>query len=122
MPNPVVHFEILGRDKNVLTAFYEQVFGWQMQPIQDDYTLAKTGGGGIDGGIGSMGPMREHITFYIAVENFEATIASVTEMGGQLAYGPHTIPDGSRIGGFLDPEGHLIGLVEPAPGMQKAGS
>jgi predicted enzyme related to lactoylglutathione lyase len=26
-------------------------------------------------------------------------------------------PDGGIIAGFLDPEGHLIGLVQPPPGM-----
>jgi len=64
-----------------------------------------------------MGAQREHVTFYIAVDNLEEMLATIQGKGGQLGFGPHTIPDGSLIAGFLDPEGHLIGLLQPAPGM-----
>jgi predicted enzyme related to lactoylglutathione lyase len=30
MPNPVVHFEILGRDRPLLEAFYTSVFDWHL--------------------------------------------------------------------------------------------
>jgi hypothetical protein len=120
MPNPVVHFEILGKDKKALTDFYKQVFQWQIQPAMEEYSLVNTGsgiGGGIGGGIGAMGESRIHVTFYIAVENLESTLSAIEAQGGQKAFGPHPIPDGGIIAGFLDPEGHLIGLIQPAPGM-----
>ena len=34
--NPVVHFEMPFDDKARLTRFYEQAFGWQMQPMGAD--------------------------------------------------------------------------------------
>ena len=43
--NPVVHFEMPFDDKARLTRFYEQAFGWQMQPLGEamgDYVLATT--------------------------------------------------------------------------------
>ena len=122
MPNPVVHFEILGKDMAALTDFYRQVFDWEIQPIQTDYSLAHPGDGGISGGIGAMGPAREHVTFYIAVKDLSAALTTITKKGGQIAFGPHTIPDGGRIAGFLDPEGHLIGLIEPAVDNSKPGA
>jgi predicted enzyme related to lactoylglutathione lyase len=109
-PNPVVHFEILGRDQKLLEEFYKSVFNWQLDPVMEGYSLVKAGSG-IDGGIGAMGAAREHVTYYVAVADVEAALALIESKGGQKAFGPHPVPDGSIIAGFLDPEGHLIGLV-----------
>ncbi len=32
MSNPVVHFEILGRDQKLLEEFYKAVFDWETTP------------------------------------------------------------------------------------------
>ena len=112
MPNPVVHFEILGRDKKALEEFYTSVFDWEIQPVQKDYDFVKSSPGGIGGGIGAMGDGREHVIFYVAVGDVAATLALIESKGGKLGFGPHTIPDGGIIAGFTDPEGHLIGLVQ----------
>lgn len=32
MPNPIVYFEIVGKDKPVLEDFYTTVFDWQLTP------------------------------------------------------------------------------------------
>ncbi len=34
-PNPVVHFEILGRNQKPLEAFYKSVFNWEITPLED---------------------------------------------------------------------------------------
>jgi predicted enzyme related to lactoylglutathione lyase len=44
-------------------------------------------------------------------------LALIESKGGKKAFGPHPIPDGGIIAGFLDPEGNLIGLVQGPPGM-----
>jgi predicted enzyme related to lactoylglutathione lyase len=44
-----------------------------------------------------------------------AALSLIESKGGQKAFGPHPIPDGGIIAGFLDPEGHLIGLVQGPP-------
>jgi predicted enzyme related to lactoylglutathione lyase len=116
MPNPVVHFEILGNDQPLLEAFYTSVFDWQLTPIQGGYSLVNTGSG-IGGGIGAMGKDREHVMFYVAVADVEDALVAIESHGGRRAFGPHPIPDGGIIAGFLDPEGHLIGLVQGPAGM-----
>jgi uncharacterized protein len=116
MPHPVVHFEILGRDKKLLEEFYQGVFNWQIDPVMEEYSLVKPGSG-IGGGIGAMGEGRVHVTFYVAVEDVTAALALIESKGGKTAFGPHPIPDGGIIAGFLDPEGHLIGLVQGPTGM-----
>ena len=108
--NPVVHFEILGRDQKVLEEFYTSVFNWKIDPVAEGYSIAKPGSG-ISGGIGAKGAAREHVTIYVAVEDVEAALALIESRGGQRAYGPLPTPDGGIFAGFLDPEGHLVGLV-----------
>ena len=114
--NPVVHFEILGNDQKLLEEFYKGIFNWEITPLMDGYSQVKPGSG-INGGIGAMGQDRQHVTFYVAVENVEAALALIESKGGKKAFGPHPIPDGSIIAGFTDPEGHLVGLVQPPAGM-----
>jgi predicted enzyme related to lactoylglutathione lyase len=33
MPNPVVHFEVLGKDAQALADFYRDTFNWQLEPV-----------------------------------------------------------------------------------------
>jgi hypothetical protein len=115
MPNPVVHFEILGKNQKLLEAFYKSVFDWEIEPAMEGYSLIKTGSG-IGGGIGAMGAGREHVMFYVAVDDVDAALALIESKGGKTAFGPHPIPDGGIIAGFADPEGHLIGLVRGPSG------
>lgn len=120
MPNPVVHFEIIGRDQQLLESFYKEVFGWKITPMIDGYSLVDTQsrpGSGIGGGIGSGEESNRHLTFYVSVANIDAALASIEAKGGVKAFGPNPIPDGGIIAGFLDPENHLIGLIQPPPGM-----
>src|SRR5246127_943129 len=64
MPNPIVHFEVLGKDKAVLEDFYRAAFDWQLNPVMDNYSMASTGSG-INGGIGAaMDGGRGHAIFY----------------------------------------------------------
>ena len=116
MPNPVVHFEILGENQKLLEDFYKAVFDWKIEPAMEGYSLVQPGSG-IGGGIGAMGEGRAHVTFYVAVADVAAALALIESKGGQKAFGPHPIPDGGIIAGFTDPEGHLIGLVQAPPKM-----
>lgn len=37
MPNPIVYFEITGKDKAALEDFYRAVFDWQLPPAGDNH-------------------------------------------------------------------------------------
>ena len=53
MGNPVVHFEVVGRDAEALQGFYRDAFGWQMRPSGPGYAMAYPGvEGGVNGGVG----------------------------------------------------------------------
>lgn len=114
MPNPVVHFEIIGRNRELLEGFYGKVFSWRFSPVSQQYSMVLPGEG-IQGGIGSMPETPCNVTFYVEVADIAATLDAVEAGGGHRAYGPETVPGGPTVAGFVDPEGHLIGLMQARP-------
>ena len=124
MPNPVVHFEVIGKDGEKLQRFYGQVFDWDIKadnPMR--YGMISGGeGGGIGGGIGAAPPdMQPHgVTFYIEVANLDQTLEQVEKSGGKIEMPPSDVPGGPRMAQFKDPEGHLVGLIQA--GTMQGGS
>jgi predicted enzyme related to lactoylglutathione lyase len=113
--NPVVHFEIMGKDPGKLTAFYGGAFGWTfaspMGPAS--YMVADAGAGHIGGGIGACPDgTAGHVTFYVGVPDVAKALEDVKRLGGTVEDGPYEVPGGPLIGTFRDPEGHLIGLTQ----------
>jgi predicted enzyme related to lactoylglutathione lyase len=124
MANAVVHFEIVGKDPAALKRFYTGLFDWTLNesggPVE--YATVDTGAGdngrAIGGGIGA-GPegYEGHVTFYVSVDDVEASLARAEELGGKRTMGPHRIeaseatgPEDFEIGLFTDPEGRTVGL------------
>ena len=121
MGNPVVHFEILGKDAKALQKFYTQAFGWHIDPPSGgvnarSYMMAHPQAGvGIDGGIGDMDSSNGysgHVTFYVGVPDIKAALDKIAALGGKRMMGPDKVPGGPTIALFTDPEDHVIGLVE----------
>jgi predicted enzyme related to lactoylglutathione lyase len=112
MSHHITHFEIVGDDQNLLEDFYGRVFDWKIQPVMEGYSMVFPGEG-IRGGIGRTGIFTHKVTFYVHVEDVEAALAAVEASGGHKAYGPFPIPDGSVIAHFADPEGNVIGIIQP---------
>ena len=114
MNNPIVHVEVVGEDAEALQGFYRNAFDWQMQPSGPDYAMAHPGvKGGIDGGVGASPEGGQgHVTFYVEVGDFEATLGKIEGLGGSTVVEPMDLPDGPRIAMFADPEGHVVGLIE----------
>lgn len=122
MGQPVVHFEIVGKDPGTLQGYYADLFGWEIETNNPmNYgTIAREGntnadGAGIGGGIGA-GPdgYPGHVTFYVEVADVEAALAKAESLGGTRTMGPDEVMEGLEIGLFNDPEGHVIGLVRSA--------
>jgi predicted enzyme related to lactoylglutathione lyase len=120
MGQPVVHFEIIGKDGEKLRSYYGELFGWQFDAenpmgygvVQRDQNVAPDGTG-IGGGVAT-GPegYAGHVTFYVAVPDVEASLAKAESLGGARVMGPEKVMDDIEIGLFNDPEGHLVGVVK----------
>ncbi|MGH7643769.1 MAG: VOC family protein [Candidatus Dormibacteria bacterium] len=114
MGNPVVHFEVTGKDGKALQAFYQKLFDWQIDSNNPmAYGLVSTGDG-IPGGIGAGDGSDEAswVTFYVEVEDPKATLDEVEKLGGKVRLPVTDVPGGPTMALFCDPEGHLIGLVK----------
>ena len=123
MGQPVVHFEVVGKDGEKLQQYYSKLFGWDIQGDNEmNYGIvAREGnvgndGVGIGGGIGQ-GPegYDGHVTFYVAVSDVEAALQKAESLGGQRIMGPENIMDMVTLGQFKDPEGHMVGVVQEMP-------
>jgi uncharacterized protein len=112
MPNPVVHFEVLGKDAGALQAFYGQVFDWELNPVMPTYAMVSKAAEGIAGGIGSAPDGSEHVTFYVQVDDLAAALKEIESAGGRTIQPPMDVPGGPSIALFADPEGHVVGLVK----------
>jgi uncharacterized protein len=119
MGQPVVHFEIVGKDGEKLRAYYSELFGWEIDSNNPmNYgTIQREGntnadGAGIGGGI-AVGPegYAGHVTFYVQVPDVEAALAKAESLGGTRMMGPDEVMEGLVIGLFNDPEGHVVGVL-----------
>jgi predicted enzyme related to lactoylglutathione lyase len=119
MGQPVVHFEITGKDGKALQDYYSQLFDWNINAdnefgygLVDREENLNPDGVGIGGGISS-GPegYSGHVTVYIEVPDVEASLAKAEELGGTRMMGPDEVMAGLTIGLFTDPEGHVVGVM-----------
>ena len=122
MGQPVVHFEIMGKDGAALRSFYSTLFGWNIDAnnpmnygiVTREENLSPEGIG-IGGGVGEVPDgMPGHVTFYIGVTDVEAALAKAERLGGSRVMGPEKVMGTIELGLFTDPEGHLIGVVSSA--------
>ena len=114
MPNPVVHWEIGGRDLDAQASFYRELFGWEAEGFDTDYRLVDLGEG-IGGGLmRCRDDMPAYVTIYVAVDDLDATLAKVKDLGGTPLLPPTPIAGVGAFALFQDPEGNTIGLLHPA--------
>ena len=116
MAQPVVHFEVMGKDAGKLRSYYGELFGWKFgQPMgPTDYSVVEDPDG-IGGGIGAAPEgYPGHVTFYVQVPDVGAALQQAESLGGSRMMGPDEVPGvGIVIGLFSDPEGHAVGLMSP---------
>ena len=113
MGQSVVHFEVQGNDREALTRFYQQAFGWKTTDVSDmNYTMVETeGDGGINGGIGPVPDGAPGgIVVYVHSDDVAGSLARVEELGGRTVAGPMDMPGGHKWALFADPEGHVVGF------------
>jgi predicted enzyme related to lactoylglutathione lyase len=110
MGRPVVHFEIGCRDRAKTGEFYSALFGWNIQEA-GPASMVNTGSPlGIQGHLTALGhEPHNYTTFYIDVEDVQASLDKAVELGGKKLVGPINIPKGI-FAWFIDPDGNTLGL------------
>lgn len=121
MGQPVVHFEIMGRDVKKLHDYYSELFGWEIDTSNPmGYGVVpregntSVDGAGIGGGIAPLpqGQDEGHVTFYVEVPDVEEALSKAEQLGGTRVMGPAKVTEQVEIGLFDDPEGHMVGVVK----------
>jgi len=128
MGQPVVHYEIIGRDPGRLREFYGALFGWEFdvgdaassavsEPGQYGFVAGSSTGdaNGPNGGVGGGESHAPRVLFYVAVPDVEAALQEAERLGGARVLGPERAPDrGLAVGRLSDPEGNVVGVAGPA--------
>ena len=128
MGQPVVHFEVIGKDPAGLRGYYGELFGWEFdtsgsvaqavsEPTNYGFVEGNRAGDGvgIPGGVGGGAGYEGHVIFYVGVPDVEAALQEAERLGGTRRMGPERAPGRDLVvGHFTDPEGHLIGVAGPS--------
>jgi predicted enzyme related to lactoylglutathione lyase len=110
--NPVVHFEVVGKDAKKLQEFYGRLFDWKINadnPMQ--YGLVEASDGGIGGGISAGNGDESWVTVYVQVKDPQEYLDRAVSLGGKVVMPVTVIPGMVTMAQFTDPEGHLVGIV-----------
>ncbi len=117
MGNPVIHFEIGGKDVERLTGFYSSVFEWDITPLADQlYVADPASDKGIQGHLFQTEETdsTSNVIIYVEVDDIHASLEKVGSLGGEILIPPQAIPgNASHFAMFRDPSGNKIGLLQP---------
>ena len=124
MRAPVVHVELRGLDSEGLRTFYRDVFDWEPDPSLSigDYAVHQLADTTLTA---ATGPVPEwstqSCTFFIQVDDIDATLARVEQAGGHAVMPKQESPPDFPakhlrvFTKFVDPAGNVVGLVERPP-------
>ena len=107
----------------MVSTFYGEVFGWDIQEVTPGYRVAYLEGRAIGGIVKDQRePSDQNKPLwlgFISVSNPDATVQLVQEAGGTVIIDPVTIDQRGRHAVVADPEGAPIGIIRSASGDPK---
>lgn len=110
--------ELQTRDIASARTFYEGLFGWETEPIEQDgavvYVTIKNGGA-LNGGMLPLTPQHGAIPPnwlpYFTVTSVDEALTRIGELGGTTLVGPMDVPNG-RFAAVRDPRGAAFAISE----------
>jgi predicted enzyme related to lactoylglutathione lyase len=117
-PGTPAWFELHTRDYEATVQFYRDVFGWDTHVVSDSpefrYTTLGEGDGQEAGIMDASGFLPEgvpaHWSVYFAVEDTDAALAKIVDLGGAVVLGAEDTPYG-RLASASDPTGAVFKVV-----------
>jgi predicted enzyme related to lactoylglutathione lyase len=112
MADPVVYFEIVGGEGEAQQAFYRDLFGWTMAPVDSTGgAYARTSSAGVEGGIGAFPEAPSYVTVYVRAKDPAAALDRAEALGGTRLMEPREVAAGVTVAMFRDPAGNAVGLI-----------
>jgi uncharacterized protein len=116
-PGRVGWHELFATDWKKAFAFYSELFGWQKAEshvgVMGTYQQFSLAGETI-GGMFTKPPTLPlpFCLYYFNIDNVEAAARRVEAGGGEILYGPTTVPGGAWIVHCTDPQGAIFALLD----------
>lgn len=114
-PGALAWNELASPDVDASAAFYGELFGWTTQPFEGSpqrYLVVRNGDRG-NGGIRALGEGQgpPHWLVYFGIDDIDAGLARVEELGGTKLVGPMDIGI-ARTGIVQDPQGAVFAVYD----------
>lgn len=110
--------ELATKDLEAAKKFYTELLGWELKESKatgEMIYIEHHNNGVPQGGMYKMGPefgeAPSHWMSYISVDDVDASVARVTELGGSVCVPPTDIPNVGRFSVINDPTGATISLI-----------
>ncbi len=125
MPNTLVWNELQTRDVEGAKAFYSAVFGWTYDTDANGYVVCKQDDRAQAGMMQiaeAWGDVPPNWSIYFLVEDVEAAVAKVRELGGNVLVPPTPAGELGKFSVVQDPQGGIFSLIQyngpasPPPG------
>jgi predicted enzyme related to lactoylglutathione lyase len=121
--HPIVHIEIPATDLKQTSQFYADVFGWQVDPAMENYSIFSVEGGPGGGFVpltdeNTAGPVGFGVgrpLLHLRTDDIEATLAEVEAHGGTTLKPKAEIPGIGWWAVFADPSGNPMAIFCAAP-------
>ena len=97
--------------------FYADLLGWETVDVETPdgvYTIGRIDGKDVAGLHGHGEPDAHGWDSYVAVDDLDATLARVQDLGGTVEYGPHDIPGSARMAVVAGGDGARVCLWQAA--------
>lgn len=117
--NRVSFFEIPSKDLERSKKFYTDLFGWQLNNLDEDNIMATTTQSDENGQPTSPGAINGSIfratkigaaNFVIEVDDIDAYLKKIEEAGGKIAVPKTDVPGMGSYARFLDPDKNTVGI------------
>jgi len=109
----IVHVEIPAVNVEGAGKFYQDLFGWKVQPMPEmNYTMWEAGEGDEYGGFPQVSEDNPagQVLVYIASDDIEADLKKVEKLGGKVVHTKTEIPGTGWFGIFQDPTGNVLAV------------
>ncbi|VAX11117.1 Glyoxalase/bleomycin resistance protein/dioxygenase [hydrothermal vent metagenome] len=109
--------ELMTTDVEGAKAFYGELLGWSLGDIDccnGKYTMVKSGETEVAGMMGiptEAAGMPPAWGAYVTVDDVDAMVAKVEQLGGKICIPPMDIPDIGRFVVIQDPQGAVLSLI-----------
>ena len=122
--------ELMTSDAAGARRFYAEAIGWSPNVVamgdmsqspadgEEGYTVFMLGDTAVCGAMKMEGARFEgvppHWFTYVAVDDVDATVRKVAELGGEVLREPYDVPQVGRIAIIRDPQGAVLSLMTPS--------